>query len=248
MSIIGEALLSAAINALFDKLASTDLLQFARQEQIHSDLKKWEKILRQAYKVLDDAEEKQITDRFVKDWLDDLRNLAYDVEDILDEFVTEALRRKLVDEPQPQASTRSKVRKLIPTCCISLNPESIKFNVKMGSEIKEITDRLEKIVEQKNNLDLKDNLGGKSYKVGYRRLPATSLNETHICGRENDKEAILDMLFKDEGTSSGGVAVSVISIIGMGGLGKTTLAQLVYNDVLISKHGLIFRMILILRE
>ncbi|KAK2636168.1 hypothetical protein Ddye_030960 [Dipteronia dyeriana] len=45
MYVIGETLLSTAINTLFDKLASTDLLQFARQEQILADLDKWKKIL-----------------------------------------------------------------------------------------------------------------------------------------------------------------------------------------------------------
>ncbi|KAK2633973.1 hypothetical protein Ddye_028765 [Dipteronia dyeriana] len=108
MSVIREALLFVAITTLFDKLASTDLVQFGRQEQILAALKKWEIILRHTYIVLDDADERQIADRFVKDWLSKVRNLAYDVEDILDEFATEALRRKLVD--QPQASNSSKVR------------------------------------------------------------------------------------------------------------------------------------------
>ncbi|KAF2293695.1 hypothetical protein GH714_004199 [Hevea brasiliensis] len=53
--------------------------------------------------VLEDAEEKQMSNRLVKMWLDDLKDLAYDVEDILDEFATESLQRKLKGEPQPQA-------------------------------------------------------------------------------------------------------------------------------------------------
>jgi ElaB/YqjD/DUF883 family membrane-anchored ribosome-binding protein len=48
--------------------------------------------------VLDDADEKQHTNRAVKQWVDDLRDLAYDVEDVLDEFATEALLRKLRED------------------------------------------------------------------------------------------------------------------------------------------------------
>lgn len=44
--------------------------------------------------MLSDAEEKQLTDKTVKMWLGDLQDLAYDVEDILDDFATEALARK----------------------------------------------------------------------------------------------------------------------------------------------------------
>ncbi|KAK4849925.1 hypothetical protein QYF36_002146 [Acer negundo] len=55
--------------------------------------------------VLGDAEEKQLTEMAVKTWLDDLRDLAYDVEDVLDEFATEALSRKLKMQQRDQAST-----------------------------------------------------------------------------------------------------------------------------------------------
>ena len=41
--------------------------------------------------VLDEAEEKQTTKPSVKNWLDNLRDLAYDMEDVLDEFATELL-------------------------------------------------------------------------------------------------------------------------------------------------------------
>lgn len=110
MLIIGEASLSVSIGMLFRKLVSSELLQFAREEQIQADLKNWERILLKIHAVLEDAEEKQMTKESVKIWVRDLKNLAYDVEDILDEFATEALRRKLLFQSQPQPST-SKLRK-----------------------------------------------------------------------------------------------------------------------------------------
>jgi Leucine-rich repeat (LRR) protein len=55
-----------------------------------------------------------------------------------------------------------------------------------------------------------------------------------IVGREADKEIITHMMLSNEFDIEG--SVSVISIIGMGCLGKTTLAQLVFNDERVSAH------------
>jgi hypothetical protein len=63
--------------------------------------------------VLDDAEEKQDNRVAVKKWLDDLRDLAYDAEDILDEFATEALRRKLMGGDDQATTSKG----LIPQVC-----------------------------------------------------------------------------------------------------------------------------------
>ncbi|KAK4837355.1 hypothetical protein QYF36_004814 [Acer negundo] len=56
--------------------------------------------------LLVDAETKQLMDdhEAVKKWLDELQDLAYDADDMLDEYATQALTRKLKIE-QHQAST-----------------------------------------------------------------------------------------------------------------------------------------------
>ncbi|WKA01857.1 hypothetical protein VitviT2T_020110 [Vitis vinifera] len=77
MEVVGEALLSVSFEVLFNKLASSDFLKFARQEHVQAELKKWEKKLFNIREVLNDAEEKQITEQSVKAWLGDLRDLAY---------------------------------------------------------------------------------------------------------------------------------------------------------------------------
>nr|POF05489.1 callose synthase 2 [Quercus suber] len=91
MSVIGEVALAALFEA---KATSSDLLKIFQQEQVHVDLNKWKKTLSKINAVLDDAEEKRETSRLGKILLDELEELAYDADDILDEFATEVLRRR----------------------------------------------------------------------------------------------------------------------------------------------------------
>ncbi|XWS77385.1 hypothetical protein CRYUN_Cryun01aG0256900 [Craigia yunnanensis] len=224
---VGEAFFSTMFQALLDKFSASDLMNFARKEKIYVELKKWENILLSINAVLTDAEEKQVTNNSVKIWLNELRDLAYDVEDLLEEFAYEALRRK--STAQSHTST-SKVKKFFPTSLSGLNSKwsAVTFRVKMGSNIKEIGTRLQEIATQKNHLELGENVGGRAYKARDQRQPTTSLvNEVNVYGKEEDKEAILQLLLVQKTSDA---EVPVIPITGMGGIGKTTLAQLVYND------------------
>ncbi|KAK9116244.1 hypothetical protein Sjap_015191 [Stephania japonica] len=65
--------------------------------------------------------------------------------------------------------------------------------------------------------------------AGIDRETTSSVDDSDVVGREDDKENIVRMLIKQEITS-------VIAIYGLGGLGKTTLAQLAYNDNAVQKH------------
>ncbi|XVF24481.1 hypothetical protein REPUB_Repub13aG0131800 [Reevesia pubescens] len=231
MSVLGEAALSAFFGALFNKFSSFDF-KLVSEKKVHKKIEKWEVTLKNINAVLADAEERQMKDQQVKIWLADLQDLAYDVDDILDEFATDSWGRKLMNNSECQARS-SKVQNCIPTFCTSLQPNAIMFNNKMMSKIKHISKRLKQIETGKISLQLTGFREPKKINIP-NRLPSTSLvNEAEVYGRGNDKEAIVNLLLRDDNIDGG---VSVIPIVGMGGIGKTTLAQLVYNDCSVRDH------------
>ena len=66
MEVVGDVNLFVSLELLSSKLASFDLWKYAHQEQVHNELKKWEKKLIEIHEVLDDAEDKQITKQSVR--------------------------------------------------------------------------------------------------------------------------------------------------------------------------------------
>ncbi|KAF2293718.1 hypothetical protein GH714_004306 [Hevea brasiliensis] len=163
-----------------------------------------EKTLSKAKAVLADAEDKQISNRLVKIWLRELRDLAYDAEDILDEFSFEVLRRKQQVEQRRGEGSSSK------------------------SEIETINAKFQELIEKKNSLELRENGADDGSRKSLKRLPTSSLvDERVVCGRAQEKEKIIQLLLSGQGCDD---RVCVIPIVGMGGVGKTTLSQIVYND------------------
>ncbi|KAK8622458.1 hypothetical protein V6N13_117370 [Hibiscus sabdariffa] len=234
MAFIGDAALSKLLDLLLGKSIDAALNFVADHKQVYDQLKEWKSVLPDIRAVLNNAEEKQIKDEGVKSWLEDLQDLAYDADDILDEFAYEELRLKL-QKTQAQAST-SKVRKFLPSCCTGsdFTPSSFLFKNAMIPKMKDITARLNTLATRRSSLGLCENLSqaASSERKKPARLQPTSVVDVAVeyVGRDNEKREMLDLL---KTNNSDGLCV--LSIVGMGGMGKTTLAQLVYNDASIEE-------------
>ncbi|KAF5470730.1 hypothetical protein F2P56_011228 [Juglans regia] len=222
MAELAGIFVSPLLQAFFERVTSREFVYFFRREKLDQALLNKLKIaLLSVNVVFEDAEEKQVVNPNVKEWLDELKDAIYDAEDTLDEIDTKVMRCELDAEFH---TTTSKVRKAISTSL------KVPFVKKIEPKIKQVLDRLEYLVSQKNNMGLKEGVQGNPSE----RLPTTSLvEESGICGREDDKEKIINSLFSDDVS---GNKLFVIAIVCMGGLGKTTLAQLVYNDESVKEH------------
>ncbi|XP_060967418.1 putative disease resistance RPP13-like protein 1 [Cannabis sativa] len=218
--LVGGALLSAFLDPLVQKLASVVKDFFKGNDAILKLVTELKTLLSSADLLLIDAEEKLIKEPRVRKWLDDFKDTIYHVDDVVYKIDTEASRKKLKGGgPHESHSSRYKkgLLKLIPTPLTS-------FDKAIKLEIEETLGKLKRLLENKD-LGLKH---VKNHKLP-ERVCAPSLEESDIYGRDHEKEEIIKFLLPDETTGAGG-ELSVIPIVGMGGIGKTTLAQLVYMD------------------
>ncbi|QHO48786.1 Putative disease resistance RPP13-like protein [Arachis hypogaea] len=222
-AIVGEALLSAAVEALVGKI-STEISEFYQSKKLdESLLEKLKLTLLSLHAFLDDAEEKQIKIASVKAWLDELTQALFDADDLIDDIATEALRRKV--EARYHQTVSSKVRKVLSS------PFKWPYR-EINSKMQKLFERLEHFAQRAHNLPLEKGVSGNVW----RATPTNSaFDDSAICGRNDEKQNLKEYLISEDAADDGGNKIGVLAIVGMGGLGKTTLAKLLYNDAQVNE-------------
>ncbi|XP_071733896.1 disease resistance protein RGA2-like [Rutidosis leptorrhynchoides] len=207
------------VKAVLEKLASEAFKKIARSQGIQSELNNLKRRLFQIQNVLNDASQKQVTNEAVKQWLNSLQHLAYDIDDVLDGLATK----------QDSVAKTSKVRKLIPTCCTNFS-----LTKRVSHKLDPIINKLQDLEKEKNDLGLVIVKHDKPKNMISRKLQTSLVDESKIIGRQTEKEKLVHKLLTEE--SRGDENYSIVPIIGMGGVGKTTLAKLLYNDNQVKDH------------
>ncbi|XP_049385913.1 putative disease resistance protein RGA1 [Solanum stenotomum] len=162
--------------------------------------------------VLEDAQKKQLKDKAIENWLQKLNAAAYEADDILDECKTEA-------------TIRQKKNKY--GC---YHPNVIAFRHKIGKRMKKIMEKLDAIAAERIKFHLDERTIERQVAT---RQTGFVLNEPQVYGRDKEKDEIVKILINNVSDAQ---TLSVLPILGMGGLGKTTLAQMVFNDQRVIEH------------
>ncbi|KAF2320290.1 hypothetical protein GH714_026772 [Hevea brasiliensis] len=219
---MAEAVVFNIAEEIIKKLGSRGHEEIGLWWGVKDEIEKLKKTVSMIKAVLLHAEEQSSVSNEVQEWLGMLKEAFYDADDLLDDFSTEKLRRQVMSGNRIMKEVRlffSHSNKLV-------------YGFKMGHKIKEIRDRLAEIaLDRKFHLEERQQETSETEMIREREQTHSSLPEV-VVGREEDKNKIVELLFCSNFEEN----VPVISVVGIGGLGKTTLAQLVYNDQKVKTH------------
>ncbi|XP_078149599.1 putative disease resistance RPP13-like protein 3 isoform X2 [Carex rostrata] len=203
-----------AVSIVLNKLADVILNEAQFLGEVGKKVERVNRELTRIQCCLQDADSKRKGDARVQNWLNELRDVAYRIEDTTDTF----LKVGYTD-----ATFSQKLRRLYN------KPREVYFLHKLGTELDDILNVLEEISKSKVTFginDLKDKSDGEvGVVMPHRRATYQEVNETEVVGMQADKNNILKLLAPDQTPRR-----AVITIVGPGGVGKTTLAHMVYRS------------------
>ncbi|KAL4601058.1 hypothetical protein ACB092_11G244200, partial [Castanea dentata] len=216
---MAEAILQGVAQTLIENLGSWAFQEIGSLWNVKDDLENIKNTVSTIQAILQDAAEQQRHNHEVKKWLEKLKDAVYEADDLLSEFYTEALQRE---------ETGGNVTKKVCNFLRSSNPLNV-----FGRRIKEMRETLNAVVDDRIKFHLKEcHVESHVTKDREERETHSYVLNEKVIGREEDKKAIIKLLLDDDVKEN----VSVIPILGIGGLGKTTLAQYVYNDEIVNTY------------
>ncbi|PNX56042.1 CC-NBS-LRR resistance protein, partial [Trifolium pratense] len=165
-TMVGGAFLSATVQTLVEKLASKEFLDYITNTKLNvSLLRQLKTTLLTLQAVLDDAEEKQLNNPTVKQWLNDLKDAVFDAEDLINQISYDSLRCKV--ESTQAANKTNQVWNFLSSPFKNIYGE-------INSQMKIMCESLQLFAQHRDILGLQI----KSARVSHRTPSSSMVNES----------------------------------------------------------------------
>ncbi|OMO73330.1 hypothetical protein COLO4_27160 [Corchorus olitorius] len=143
---MADALLSAVATTILENINSRWIQEFGISGGLKTELERLQSTLSTIQAVLLDAEEKQWKSEAIKNWLRKLKDTAYDVDDILDEFATNTHRGRLQRDVRTLVSTSFSY------------PKQLLFRSKIAHKLKNLREKLDAIAGERSKFHLREGI------------------------------------------------------------------------------------------
>ncbi|KAG6393593.1 hypothetical protein SASPL_147837 [Salvia splendens] len=213
-----EGVSSAAIEVLVQNLINLFRDEYSLFRGFDEDAQQLQRTLGMIQAYLNDAEKKSITQDAVKIWLRELEAVAFDADNVLDELSYHLLHKKVKKMKTPQAKDK------VLSCLSPFNGILRRRN--MAHTIKQINVTFECMNKRATDLGIQSMIVKAPAAVAHTSIETDSISLDPIfIGRDDDVPKLVSMLTKIQDDR----IFSMVALVGMGGMGKTTLTKKVFN-------------------
>ncbi|KAG7604768.1 P-loop containing nucleoside triphosphate hydrolase [Arabidopsis thaliana x Arabidopsis arenosa] len=214
---MAEAFVSFGLEKLWDLLSR----ESERLQGVDEQIDGLKRQLRSLQSLLKDADAKKHGSDRVRNFLEDVKDLVFDAEDIIESYVLNKLRGE-------GKGVKKHVRRLA---------RFLTDRHKVASDIEGITKRISDVIGEMQSFGIQQIIDGvRSLSLQERQRVQREIRQTYPDSSESDLVGVEQSVKELVGHLVENDVHQVVSIAGMGGIGKTTLARQVFHHDLVRRH------------